>query len=141
MKRMNQGFTLIELMIVVAIIGILAAVAVPQYQNYTIRARMTDALSILSGAKTAYTEFVSSEGGTPDTLASIGVAVTVNSNVVNDLTLGASDTVIIAEITNLGGNITGNETIGLAATVGTFGITWTCRSSSIENEYLPSNCR
>jgi type IV pilus assembly protein PilA len=56
MKRVQQGFTLIELMIVVAIIGILAAVALPAYQDYTIRAKVTEGISLASGAKVAVTE-------------------------------------------------------------------------------------
>lgn len=141
MKRNNQGFTLIELMIVVAIIGILAAVAVPQYQNYTIRAKMSEALTLLSGAKTAYTEYVSSMGTNPDTLAEIGVARTVNSNVVQNLTLTTANTAIGANITAIGGTTASGDDLFLTAGVGTFGITWTCSSPNIDAQYLPANCR
>jgi len=74
MKSMQKGFTLIELMIVVAIIGILAMVALPAYQDYTKRARVTEALNLMGGAKAAVTEFYANYGHWPSTNQSAGVA-------------------------------------------------------------------
>ena len=74
MKK-EQGFTLIELMIVVAIIGILAAVALPAYQNYTNRAKVTEALSVAAAAKLAVAETFTSTGSLPTTNTEAGLPV------------------------------------------------------------------
>ena len=74
MKKIQSGFTLIELMIVVAIIGILAAIAIPQYQNYVARAQVAEALVLASGAKTAIAEYRSTKGNWPADNKAAGLA-------------------------------------------------------------------
>ena len=72
MKTMQHGFTLIELMIVVAIIGILAAVAIPAYSDYTARAQVSEAMSLTSGLKTPLVEWIADKGTVPTVVASVG---------------------------------------------------------------------
>jgi type IV pilus assembly protein PilA len=74
MKTLQKGFTLIELMIVVAIIGILAAIAIPAYQDYTIRAQVSEGLTLASDIKAGVAEFMAQTGSWPDDLAEAGVA-------------------------------------------------------------------
>jgi type IV pilus assembly protein PilA len=76
MKAVQKGFTLIELMIVVAIIGILAAIAIPAYQNYTIRAQVTEGLSLADGWKTGIAEFYAQQGTFPGSCSASGSAAT-----------------------------------------------------------------
>ena len=147
MKRtMQKGFTLIELMIVVAIIGILAAVALPAYQDYTVRARVTEGLALAAGAKTAVAE--NAANGLP--FASGWTAPNVTSNV-SSLSIDASSGGILIVYTARAGN--GNlaltPTSGgaalVAATPPTGGsINWNCAvptTGGLNVKYLPASCR
>src|SRR5690606_15836449 len=90
MKQVQQGFTLIELMIVVAIIGILAAVAIPSYQDYTARAQVTEAVGLTSGFKTGFAEFYADRGKWPTHLTQVGA--TVSGKYVSAMTIVNPDT-------------------------------------------------
>ena len=91
MKRKQQGFTLIELMIVVAIIAILAAIAIPLYLNYTAQAEGSEALSLMDGAKTAVTQYYNQNGSWPGSNQSAGIATAkdINGKYVASVTVGS----------------------------------------------------
>ena len=87
-KKAQQGFTLIELMIVVAIIGILAAIAIPAYQNYTIRAQVTEGLTLADSWKTAISEYYANQGAFPATAAALtGMNTATGGKYVNSITV------------------------------------------------------
>lgn len=143
MKQVQQGFTLIELMIVVAIIGILAAVAIPAYQDYTVRAKVSEGLSLASQAKTGVSEFWASEGSLPSANGSVGLpaAASINGNSVRSVGVGNSGIITITMgATGLPSNVAG-DTFTLTPTTSDGGVTWACAANSIENKYLPSECR
>src|SRR5213079_851433 len=107
MKRIQQGFTLIELMIVVAIVGILAAIALPAYQDYTIRARVSEAAAAAGACKTAVAEYVATNGGTmPSSTSQAGCSsTTAATQFVASTEVGNSGviTVTLSADTKLGG--------------------------------------
>lgn len=140
-KQLQQGFTLIELMIVVAIIGILAAIAIPAYQDYTIRAQVSEGLSLMDGAKTAVAEFYTNSGHFPLNNTSAGMAPSgsITGNYVTSVA-NASGLVTATFGGKANSNIK-NKTLLLSA-IGTGGsIKWTCRGGSgMPQKYLPSSC-
>jgi type IV pilus assembly protein PilA len=138
MKSVQKGFTLIELMIVVAIIGILAAIAIPQYQDYTIRSKLTEALNLAAPAKLAVAETYASNGAFPTNNLSAGIAATVTSKYVSGLVV--ANGIITVTVQNIATVVNGG-TITLTPNVtDTSRVDWAC-SSSMADKYLPANCR
>ena len=151
MKRIQQGFTLIELMIVVAIIGILAAVALPAYQDYTVRAKMSEVMLAASACRTSITEIYQS-GGTPPGAGNWGCEG-ANSKYVGNVQTDPNGIVIVSTTGGLpAGNVTLVPLVGGAAAVaanlsnGPIGINgWRCGlpadGTTILSKYLPGSCR
>jgi type IV pilus assembly protein PilA len=142
MKKTNQkGFTLIELMIVIAIVGILAAVALPAYQDYTIRAKLSEALATIGEAKTSVSEYFIANGSIPTTQAASGIRTNIDTDVVASMTY-ADGGLITLSIKDVGGDTTAGDTF-LLSLVSTAGGTpqWLCKPGTIDAKYLPANCR
>ncbi|QYA54932.1 pilin [Acinetobacter johnsonii] len=138
----QKGFTLIELMIVVAIIGILAAIAIPAYQDYIARAQVTEAVTLASGQKAAVTEVRANTGAWPTSNAQAGIAAStdITGKYVSYVQVGASG-VVTATLRGSGvASPIASGTVVLTPTEASGAYTWAC-SSSLSAKYLPQACR
>jgi type IV pilus assembly protein PilA len=145
MKRVQQGFTLIELMIVVAIIGILAAVALPAYQDYTVRAKVSEGLVMASSAKTTVSENAAN-GASDLTSGWEWNSASATSNV-SSIGVEADSGLVTITYTDTagGGTIELSPTsAGSALQSGTLAsapVTWTCTGGTLVAKYRPATCR
>jgi len=138
MKKTSKGFTLIELMIVIAIIAILAAIALPAYSNYIKKTKVTEAILAASASRTAISEFVSSKNHLPS--AASYTPDSVASQYVSGVTWDG--TTVTATVTNIGDDATGNITLTPDATNVGSGVVskWTC-DGSVPPKYRPGTCQ
>ncbi|MBS0571262.1 MAG: pilin [Proteobacteria bacterium] len=140
-SRASAGFTLIELMIVVAIIAILAAIALPAYQDYVIRSQVSEGVGLADGAKTAVWDFIANTGRMPPNNASTGLAspTSIIGNYVDSL--DATGGVITVTYGYQANTKIKGLTLLMSPTTNAGSIPWRCRSATISGKYLPTSCR
>jgi len=146
MKAVQKGFTLIELMIVVAIIGILAAVAIPAYQDYTIRSRVSEGLNVAGAAKIAVAETYAANGAFPadNATAGLSTATDIKGNNVVSVTVAPGGKIAILYNNKMGGNPPMNDAVvTLTPTDAGGSMTWQCAigADTTKYKYMPATCR
>ncbi len=147
MRKIQQGFTLIELMIVVAIIGILAAVALPAYQDYTVRAKVSEILLTASSGKTGVSEAFQTLGEMKDSMASMGVSNQTSTYVASLGWDATSTTVGVITVTSIGTSVLPTDaqtkTVTLTGTgdQATGKVLWVCAPGTMPAKYLPGTCK
>jgi type IV pilus assembly protein PilA len=147
MQRNTQGFTLIELMIVIAILGILLAIAIPAYSDYTIRARTSEGLNVAAAAKTAVSETRLSSGTFPTTNTLAGIAAAISSTYVTSIVIGTGGAITIT-YKNIDTAVN-NSTLVLAPSFAGNTVRWSCNADgsgrtpvgTIVGRFVPANCR
>jgi type IV pilus assembly protein PilA len=142
MKKYQQGFTLIELMIVIAILGILMAIAIPAYQDYAVRAKVSEGINLAGGAKLAVAETYSSTGVMVASNVSAGLPAdtTINGKYVSGVAVGTGGLITIS-YTGAEPKLSG-ATLLLSPTTAAGSIKWKCKKGAvIQDRYLPSECR
>jgi len=142
MKNMQKGFTLIELMIVVAIIAILAAIAIPAYQDYLVRTQVSEGAVLADGAKTAVAEFYSNTGRYPEANSSAGLAKaeSISGQYVDTVTV-AKGLITATYKGKKANNALADSSLLMSPVTNAGSIEWHCKGEDLKPKYLPTSCR
>lgn len=141
MKNEMHGFTLIELMIVVAIIGILASIAIPAYQDYTIRAQVSEGLSLSNSAKTTISEYYVDQGAWPADNATAGLEAAANIKGRYVTSVAIAGNVITITYGNNAHAAIDTKSVTLTVSDDGGSLNWNCGSATIATKHLPAACR
>jgi type IV pilus assembly protein PilA len=146
MKKYQQGFTLIELMIVIAILGILMAIAIPAYQDYTVRAKVSEGMNVAGAAKLAVAETRQTMGSFPgggNPSYGLPAANSIRGNNVDQVNVGATSGVITITYSDAAGGPLAAKTLILTPTFGNNdgSVVWNCTTGTVVAKYRPAACR
>ncbi len=139
-RKMHAGFTLIELMIVVAIIGILAAIAIPAYSDYMARAKVSEMITVASAAKKSMAEYILSKNAFPATATAAGISL-ITTPMVASMTVGAGTGVITITSSAAVTGTAGDVSIILTPTNNGTNISWVCTAGGTKPQLAPASCR